>query len=484
MSLSIPQASQTATYGETAELDVMQRDLKIAIAEYAPGAEVVRQSFPNTYKYRSVAVYDPFAKQPDYQPSGMLVECHDCQSIELLAVDAAMPDQCGECGGLNIIPLPYLRPKGFTVDAAERNGGAVAYEGDGRERSGYAMPAKLMVGQTSFANGTPPTPFASRLYTLVRRGQLFTCNKGPDRDFPGFLICPTCGRALDPDNLGRHRYPADVPPHQGRQRGPRAGSWCPNQAQFQNQVILGHPFFSEIVLLGVDLPPTLDAPFSEPSGAAVWYSFGTLVGNAAARILQIDPGELKIGARAVRRGNGRLHGEVFLYDDVPGGAGYARAIQKHLPEIMAKALELGHHCSNPACGGACYHCMYDYRNQQLHPLLERSLGTSVLEYILRGASPQLDPGQVRACGITLAEYARASWQILPAIEDGNHQFPCVLQNSADDRIGLWVIHPLAARPTPDEQQAALAKYGFRVAVHTTFDVERRPFWVLNNLVRR
>jgi hypothetical protein len=56
-----------------------------------------------------------------------------------------------------------------------------------------------------------------------------------------------------------------------------------------------------------------------------------LIANAAAIILQIDPGELKVGARAVRRGLGhRLHGEVFLYDNVPGGAGYARAIEQYL----------------------------------------------------------------------------------------------------------------------------------------------------------
>ena len=33
--------------------DGMQRDLKIALAEYAPRAEVVKGSFPETYIYRS-----------------------------------------------------------------------------------------------------------------------------------------------------------------------------------------------------------------------------------------------------------------------------------------------------------------------------------------------------------------------------------------------------------------------------------------------
>jgi hypothetical protein len=43
---------------------------------------------------------------------------------------------------------------------------------------------------------------------------------------------------------------------------------------------------------------------------------------------------------------------------------------------------------------------------------------------------------------------------------------------------------LQARPTSDERQAFLSKYGLRCAVHTTFDLERRPFWVLNHLVTR
>jgi hypothetical protein len=195
-------------------------------------------------------------------------------------------------------------------------------------------------------------------------GDLFIGNKGPDRDFPGFLICPTCGRALDPDDPGSHSYPADVPPHWGKQRGPRAGSPCPNRSDFTNQVILGHKFYSEVILLGVDLPDTMDAPFWEPSGRAVWYSFGTLLANAAALVLQVDPGELKVGVRAVWRGPGRLHGEVFLYDDVPGGAGYARAIQQNLEAILKKALDLGQHCPNPDCSG-CTALFHPYPTPKL-----------------------------------------------------------------------------------------------------------------------
>jgi hypothetical protein len=314
-------------------------------------------------------------------------------------------------------------------------------------------------------------------------GDLVITNRGPSRDFPGYLICPECGRSVDPENQGRHKYPANVPPHQGKNRGPRAGEECPHYAPVSNQVILAHPFRSEVILLGADLPPSLDAPFNEPSGRAIWYSFGTLVTDAAARELQIDPGELKAGVRATLRGPGRLHGEVFLYDDVPGGAGYARAIDQNLEAILERALGLGRRCQNPECSGACYRCLLDYRNQMLHPLLDRELGTDVLEYLINGKLPNLDPARVDACGVALAEYARADWNVLPAIDIGDVRFPCVLENPANgERVGLWVIHPLVERPSANQRQAVLAQHGVKCAVHTAFDLERRPFWVLNNLV--
>lgn len=482
VSLSIPSLSYTADNDESADTGGMQRDLKIALAEYAPGAEVIRGTFPQTYIFRSAGVYDPFAKSPDYHPNGVLIECKDCQSVKLIGVNDQCPDQCEECGSFNLQPLPYLRPAGFTVDAALPNAGAEKYKGGGRERSGYVAPARLLVGQTSFSTGKPQAPFAPKLYTQVRVGQLFSCNKGPNRDFPGFIICPVCGRALDEDNLGSHTYPADVPPHRGKNQGPRAGSMCPNTSDFQNQVILGFPFFSEVILLGVDLPSSMDAPFVEPAGKAIWYSFGTLIANAAARVLQLDPGELRVGIRAVRRGPGRIHGEVFLYDDVPGGAGYARAIEQNLKDILEKALELSLDCHNADCPGACYYCLYDYDNQMLHPLLDRQLGAAMLQYVLKGITPSLDTRIVQQATNAFEQFARAMWKVKPGVTIDKRYLPLILEDTTGQQVALWVIHPLLARPTPQERQSILSQHGLRCAVHTSFDLERRPFWVLNHLV--
>jgi len=185
----------------------------------------------------------------------------------------------------------------------------------------------------------------------------------------------------------------------------------------------------------------------------------------------------------VRRGlDHRLHGEVFLYDDVPGGAGYARAIEQNMQAILEKALELGEQCANPDCGGACYHCMFDYRNQALHPLLDRALGAALLRFVLRRQEPSLSSAHMSRSAVPLAEYARTSWQTLPGRVVGGQYFSCILRDREGLEVGIWVIHPLQARPTSDERQAFLSKHGLRCAVHTTFDLERRPFWVLNHLV--
>jgi ATP-dependent helicase YprA (DUF1998 family) len=462
--------------------DGMQRDLKIALAEYAPGAEIVRGSFPETYIYKSVGVYDRYNAIPDYHPTGVMVECQDCKSVTILQPQDEAPDMCEECGSITTSSLPYLRPPGFTVDAALSNAGRERYKRGGRERSGYALPARLMVGGTAFAQGKPQLAFAPDLYVHARRGKLFTYNKGPNTDFPGFLICPDCGRALDPDNVGLHTYPNNVPPFTGRSRGPRAGTQCPNTNPISNQVILGHDFYSEVILFGVHLPDELDAPYATPAGQAVWLSFGNLMTNAAARVLQIDQSELQVGIRAMRRESGRLQGEVYIYDNVPGGAGYARAIEQNLKEITEKALELAEQCSNPDCHGACYHCILDRQNQNYHAQLDRALGAAVLRYLLHGELPTPDLQKVEQGAIALTEYAYENWEALPGREIYGQTFARILRNREGEEVGLWVIHPLQARPNKDDQLFFLNAIGLRCAVHTTFDLEYRPFWSVNNLV--
>jgi len=354
VSLALPDSGNGARSSWTSSSGAMQRDLKIALAEYAPGSEVVMGKHPSTWVYKSQAVYDPYNTTPNHRADGTLIECLNCKGVEV-ALPGSDVDECATCGSLDIAPYPYISPRGFAVDHSLVDGGRRPFKGGGTEGAGVASPARLLVGATSFESGQPLTA-SPRIFTHVNVGELMVVNKGPNPDRPGFLICQTCGRCLDPETAGPHRYPVNIPPNRGPNRGPRVGSECPNRTDFTNMLVMGHRYHSEVLLLGTELGDTLDAPYGQPHGSAIWNSFGTLLANAASVVLQIDPAELRVGVRPVRRGTD-LHGEVYLHDDVPGGAGYARAIERAMPEILSKALELGMDCKNPSCAGACHKCL-------------------------------------------------------------------------------------------------------------------------------
>jgi|GEM_PF-815118 len=482
VSLTIP--SDESRHAEEESNDTLQRDLKIAIAEYAPGAEITRQSEQRTYKYTSAGIHDPFERQPSYTTAGLITECHACQHVEVSDdINANPPANCPVCQSDNLQSMGFIRPKGFTVDGALQNGGRQPYSSmDGLERGAPVSSAKLLMGENSIQSQSHEQWYNGRLHSLINIGDLLIVNKGADRVDPGYTLCPTCGRQLDPQSRDRHRYPADVPPNFGRQLGPRRGYTCPVQPPYApTKLILSHRFHSEILLLGVHLPPTLDAPFTESSGLALWYSFGTLVSMAAARTLQIDIAEIKVGVRALNHGGNRIHGEVFLYDDVPGGAGYARAIRNNLEEILRAAHQMAATCVNPQCSGACYQCMLDYKNQTFHHLLNRYLALSILNYILTEQEPEATQEEINLSVNSLTEYVRADYQILRDQTFDDVQYPLVLEDQLGRRCVIQVIHPLQARPSTGDQTRMEQQTGIALNTFTTFDLTKRPFWVLNQI---
>ena len=481
--LSIPEDEEQEDPYESQDFySGIPRDLQIALTEYAPGAEILQWRFPEAYIYRSAGVYDPSARDPDYSPEENLNECRRCRAVSLTYTEAEPCGKCPECGSHDILTMPYLRPRGFTVDAALPEGGREVYRSGGRERAGFTPPAQLLVGANAITRGRNNSPFAPNLYSAVHVGDLFMRNMGPDRGRPGFVLCPVCGRHMTPDNLGEHRYPAHVPPHSGYRRGPRAGSWCPNKDKFDNRVVLGHRFNSEVVLLAVDMPSFLDAPMMEPSGRAVWYSFGTVMAEAAARYLQVDPDEVQTGVRPTRDDASRVHGEVFIYDNVPGGAGYARAMQDNLREIIELAQEMGRACRNTNCSGACYHCLLAYRNQQIHNLLDRSLANSVIDFILEDRRPNIGRQDAISLASAVDVYVRPEWTLADASECPE-QYGAVFKDGNAVPIGIRPIHPLSARPMPWELARLRETTGIVPRVYTSFDLIRRPFWVANNLLQ-
>ena len=486
VSLAIPPEGyeEDALYESQDYYSGTSRDLRIAISEYAPSTEVILGKFPDTYVYTSAAVYDPSATQPDYSPTHLVCECPECHAVTTFQNQRSYPRTCQVCGASLGDPEPAIRPRGFTVDQAKPNNGRVRYNRQsGRQRAGYSSYAQLLVGVSALAQGQSQSSFAPQLYAHVQaQGQLLMRNKGPRRadGTHGFNICTRCGRQLALDETN-HSYPAPVPPHRGAAKGPRAGYRCSNRKGEYNAVSLIHEFSSEVITLTVDLPYHLDAPIREPSGRAVWHSFATLIKEAAARRLQIVPEEIQAGVRPIADRLGRIQGEVYIYDDVPGGAGYARSIHENLHEIVLAALEAGRACDNAACAGACYHCLLSYSNQSIHHLLDRQLGTAMLEFILNQTEPLTSQVDDPALADRITDYLSREWRALDQ-PPPNQRISLLFETRAGNQIGIMPIHPMEARPNSQQVAAIYQGTGVRVAAYTTFDIKRRPFWVADQLM--
>src|SRR5262249_1827478 len=104
--------------------------------------------------------------------------------------------------------------------------------------------------------------------------------------------------------------------------------------------------------------------------------------------LDLDPAEFGAGFRVVPspQAGQPLSLDLYLYDTLAGGAGYAELAGRHLDEILIDVLDLLEHCPTP-CDRSCESCLRHYHNQHLRERLDRHVGAQLLRYALHGEIP-------------------------------------------------------------------------------------------------
>ena len=78
-----------------------------------------------------------------------------------------------------------------------------------------------------------------------------------------------------------------------------------------------------------------------------------------------------------------LEAEIFLYDTLPGGAGFSSQLPACGKELFQRALDLIKTCPED-CDASCYRCLRSFKNKFEHSLLDRHVGTELLEYLITG----------------------------------------------------------------------------------------------------
>src|SRR6266404_9879579 len=119
--------------------------------------------------------------------------------------------------------------------------------------------------------------------------------------------------------------------------------------------------------------------------------------KAGSKLLGIEPGELMAEFRPALTPEGQrgLESEIFVYDTLPGGAGFSAQLVGRGQELFELALSLIEKCPE-GCDASCYRCLRSFKNKFEHRLLDRHVGAELFEYLLDGELPGFNAERLQA----------------------------------------------------------------------------------------
>jgi ATP-dependent helicase YprA (DUF1998 family) len=411
-----------------------QRDLQIALSEFAPGSSLTIDK----YRYMSAGLYSPYASDVGVtlEKAESYTACADCGYVSLQE-DAETLVDCPCCRGVNLSRQRFITPEGFTPDINIRK---EIDRGEAPIWAGMSSKAQIEV-QEPPANWDEQH-YNGRLALIAKSQRLVTVNKGVgDR---GFLVCPDCGRTEPVFGEG---YSNSIMMKGGVPRSHahplEQGVMCDSQAI--GPYFLGHQFPTDILLIQVKqnghfLCSPADTP--QRSGRASRAALTSLVEAvclAASRTLQIEEGELSGNWSPVLGENNR-DAQVFLYDLLPGGAGYTRLVKQRLAEVINETEKLLSDCD---CETSCYRCLRHYGNNYYHSSLDRRLAYVLLKFIKYGEYPVLSASEKKQAIAPLLELLKLrEIEVYQAAERKGVQVPLVIRRHDNSEIWVDIHHSL------------------------------------------
>ncbi|MDD2585772.1 MAG: DEAD/DEAH box helicase [Syntrophomonadaceae bacterium] len=337
----------------------LERDLRIALSEYAPESQVVARGKLWTSRYlRRI----PNKEWESYRYA-ICDNCHNYYSIrreleDELKICPACQTTFGINKGVFIIPT-----YGFLASR------------DKPSSPGQQKPEKTYTTRVYFADNSFLTDKEEKSQNEVKKleinfgnvqviaipsfhGKLAVINNAGKRRFK---VCYNCGYTV----LGNAK---NIPhPH-----STQWGKEC--QGKLYSNLALGHEFTTDILRLSFSGYNNPDEGF--------WFSLLYALLEGTSTVLDIERQDI----------DGCLYyadmsPQLIFFDDVPGGAGHVHrmAQRQRLLDILKVSLQRLKRCE---CGGnedqaSCYGCLRNYRNQFCHDKLDRHVVIDFLEDLLK-----------------------------------------------------------------------------------------------------
>jgi ATP-dependent helicase YprA (DUF1998 family) len=437
----------------------VDRDLDIAIGQFAPGSETVKDGVVHTavgvvaYRQcgsRVLEVADPLG------PPVPIGTCSYCQAVDTRP--AAGANACPVCQrGPEYRVIQLSQPKGFRTlfDGGRDFDGVFEWTPRAsRPKTGAAPLPMTTTANLEFWSGE------QEVYVVNDNdGRLFTFEKLAQGET---WVTRDAVRQVQLQGAAVPVRYANGVPAEGR--------------------ALGSIKRTDLLVMGLrSVPASLNLSPLRVEGRAALYSFGFALRRAAAVLLDVNEWELRVGLRVMRDAQGGIVGQVFLSDSLENGAGYCSQFaspaqagrllrfvtdqtESFLGPIIAPA-----HASR--CLTSCPDCLRDYSNLAWHNILDWRLGLDV-------ARLALDENAA-------VDFTAPHWHVLPA---ASNAYFAALGWPATTLAGLpaarsgsraeIIVHPLWNESHPQWSRARVEAQVSGISElqpKTLFEVLRRPF---------
>ena len=457
----------------------IDRDLELAITEFAPGAQKTKDKAVHTAIGFTPPIYQQGPRwvlsSDDPLPFRRWVHwCKACGHMRT-TVQQEPRDHCPHCGHPRGDDECYREfqivvPQGFRTDLTRGD--------DAKEDENvmFGIPAAMVEASEEPRRLTLDGTNCTK--ALSEQGTVWRINDNAGRFFQGAVATTP----PPPTNNDKRR---GIPQLRHQWIDERYGS------PGQDQVALAAAKTTEVLRIapvGTPKGITLDPAAAHSGLRAAIYSAAFLLQRVLADRFDIDPEEIEVGnITAHDLDQHTTIGDIILSDRLPNGAGFVRKAYESLGHILQGIHKPAHgsyaqriltRTHRSACDAACYDCLKVYRNMTYHGLLDWRLALAYLKALqypsyrmgLDGnfSTPELEGWQETATTLRnnliayFDDYQQETWTGVPGFTVGDRR--------------VLVVHPLWDTRNPSGLLAdAIAAAGGEVFGYIdTFNLLRRP----------
>ena len=347
----------------------LNRDLSVAIAEYAPSSEVIADGKLYTSRY----IRKPMVNKNELNDfeHAYIAECPDCGNINYSNMPIGKDGRdCATCGYhlTNWDFYKSIEPRaGFIAETEVQN---VPLSSQERK---YKTEAIYIGDKTAY-------PIDKFNYTC---GQVDIEIESTANDTlvvkstDDFYVCPKCGYAIANDEKSKLQKYEDYGDNVSKiqkttehHHNPFGKGEC-NNVELKKYA-LHHEFKTDVAKISFKCDTS-----DKETMLSVMYALL----NSFANTLNIEKRDIK-ACLDYKRVDGIMEHKIIIYDAVPGGAGHSRRLVTEDGNILKLVIKNAYNLLNSCtCDPSCYKCLRSYENQKIHEILNRKKALEFLKIL-------------------------------------------------------------------------------------------------------